>query len=348
MGDGDEMSMIGVTYPGNNEILIKEFPIPEPGFQQVRIKMKAAGICGSDLHMMKSPGYPGAENRIQGHEPCGVIDKMGLGCGFDLEVGDRVLIAHVVGCGKCYWCRQGHFELCEVPWSERKGWLSFSGFADYILMPDRNLLPLPDWMSYEVGAYLACGAGTAYTSIKKVSPSNRDTVVCIGLGPVGLAGVAWAKAYGAKVIGADLVHYRLDLARKVGADEVINAREENIVDKVMELTDHRGANVALDYSASVEGRTAMLDCLGKLGRACYVGETGQVTIDPSRQIFGKQLTITGFRVFGIPELIEMTHLIREKDVALEKLITHRFQINEFKEAVQTFKTGNTGKVCIVW
>ena len=342
------MSMLGVTYPGNNQILIKEFRIPEPGFQQARIEEKAAGICGSDLHMMKSPSRPGSENRIQGHEPCGVIDKLGPGCGFDLKVGDRVLIAHVVGCGKCYWCRQGHFELCEVPWPERKGWLGFSGFAGYTLMPDRNLLPMPDWMSHEVGAYLACGAGTAYTSIKKVNPSSRDTVVCIGLGPVGLAGVAWAKACGARVIGADLIPYRLDLAKKVGADEVINAREEKTMERVMEFTDGRGASVALDYSASAEGRTAMLDCLGKLGRACYVGETGQVTIDPSRQIFGKQLTITGFRVFGIPELMEMTQLVKEKNVPLDKLITHRFHISEFKKAVETLKSGNTGKVCVIW
>jgi len=344
------MPMLGVTYPGNNRILIKEFPIPEPGFQQVRIKVKASGICGSDLHHIKMPGYPGAENRIQGHEPCGFIDKLGPGCGFDLEVGNRVLIAHAVGCGKCYWCRQGHFELCEAPWSQRKGWLSYSGFADYTLMPDRNLLPLPDWMSYEVGAYLACGAGTAYTSIKKVGASNRDTVVCIGLGPVGLAAVAWAKAFGARVIGADLIEYRLELAKKVGADEVINAKEEKIVERVMELTDNKGATIALDYSGSAEGRTAMLDCLGMFGKACYVGETGRVTIEPSRQILGKQLTITGFRIFGIPELMEMTKLMEEKKVhlELEKLITHRFHITEFKEAIETFRSGHSGKVCIIW
>ncbi|MEM3047247.1 MAG: zinc-binding dehydrogenase [Candidatus Bathyarchaeia archaeon] len=342
------MPMLGVTYPGNNQVLLKEFPIPKPGFQQVRVKEKAAGICGSDLHMMGWPGSPGAENRIQGHEPCGVIDELGPGCGFDLEVGQRILICHSVGCGRCYWCRQGHFELCEVPWPERKGWLSYSAFADYVLYPDRNLLPLPDWMSYEVGAYLACGAGTAYTSIKKVAPTNRDTVICIGLGPVGLAGVAWAKALGATVIGADLAPYRLNLARTVGADMVINAKEENLVERVMELTDRKGADAAIDYSASAAGRTAMLDCLGVRGRACYVGETGQVTVDPSRQILGKQLTITGFRVFGIPELMEMTELIKEKKVPIEKLVTHRFRLTEIKEAIETFRNGNTGKVCIVW
>lgn len=340
--------MLGIVYPGNDQVLLKEFPVPEPGFEQVRIEVKAAGICGSDLHHIKMPGSPRAENRIQGHEFSGVIDKLGPGVSFDLEVGDSVLVCHIVGCGKCYWCRQGHFELCEVPWSERKGWLRYAGFADYTLMPDRNLLPMPDWMSYEVGAYLACGAGTAYTSIKKMKPTSLDTVVCIGLGPVGLAGVAWAKVFGATVIGADLIPYRLNLAIEVGADYVINAKEEDIVERVKELTDHKGASVAIDYSGSAAGRTAMLECLGVRGRACYVGETGQVMIEPSRQILGKQLTITGFRVFGLPELMEMTELIQMKKVPLEKLITHRFRITEFEKAIETFKRGNTGKVCIVW
>ena len=113
------MPMPGVAYPGDNQIPVKEIPIREPGFQTASGKERAAGLCGSDLHVMKWPRSPEAESRIQSHKPCGVIDKLRPGCGFDLRVRDRVLIAHAVSYGKCYSCRRARFELCEVPWRER-------------------------------------------------------------------------------------------------------------------------------------------------------------------------------------------------------------------------------------
>ena len=163
--------------------------------------MKASTICGSDIrciyheHLGKGPeGYQGV---IAGHEPCGQIVATGPGCR-RFRDGDRVIVYHISGCGVCNDCRRGYMISCTSPtWRRAYGWQRDGGMADYLLAEEKDLVALPDELSYADGAQVACGFGTVYEGLEKIGVGGNDAVLITGLGPVGLAtGMlcrAWAR-----------------------------------------------------------------------------------------------------------------------------------------------------------
>ena len=185
--------MKGVILPGECRVEIKEFPIPEPGYGQVLVKMKASSVCGSDIraiyrrHLGKGP--EGYQSVIAGHEPCGQIVKLGPGCR-QFGEGDRVTIYHISGCGVCRDCREGYMINCTSPLRAAYGWQRNGGHADYLLAEENTCIALPDALSYVDGALVACGFGTVYEALDRVRVSGKDKVLVTGMGPVGM-GLAW-------------------------------------------------------------------------------------------------------------------------------------------------------------
>ena len=163
----------------------------EPGHGEVLLRMKASTICGSDIrciyheHLGKGPeGYQGV---IAGHEPCGQIVKTGPGCR-RFKAGDRVIVYHISGCGVCNDCRRGYMISCTSEKYRRAyGWQRDGGMADYLLAEEKDLIALPDELSYADGAQVACGFGTVYEGLEKIGISGNHAVLITGLGPVGLA-----------------------------------------------------------------------------------------------------------------------------------------------------------------
>ncbi len=183
--------MRGAYLPGDSTVELREAPVPEPGHGEVLLRMKASTVCGSDIrciyheHLGKGPeGYQGV---IAGHEPCGQIVKVGPGCRRYQE-GDRVIVYHISGCGLCNDCRRGYMISCTSEKYRRAyGWQRDGGMADYLLAEEKDLIHLPDELSYADGAQVACGFGTVYEGLQKISISGNDCVLITGLGPVGLA-----------------------------------------------------------------------------------------------------------------------------------------------------------------
>src|SRR5258708_1220098 len=174
--------MRGVVFLGDRQVAIREFPDPEPGLGQAVVHMRASGICGSDLSPYRAPRE---QTAVSGHEPCGQVRAVGADV-TSVKVGGRGMVHHYSGCGSCKYCRIGYEQLC-IHGHATYGFGANGGNAEFILVPARCLIPLPDELSYEEGAAIACGTGTAYMALTKLDVSGRDTLAIYGQGPVGLS-----------------------------------------------------------------------------------------------------------------------------------------------------------------
>jgi threonine dehydrogenase-like Zn-dependent dehydrogenase len=342
--------MRGVVLPGNARAEVREFPKPAPGPGQVLVRMKASGLCGSDLRAIYR-GHTGVgaeryQGCIAGHEPCGQVEAVGPGVR-DFHPGDRVVVYHIAGCGNCRECRGGWMISCSSPRRAAYGWQRDGGHADFLLAEERTLIPLPDVLTFVDGALVACGFGTAYQSILRTAVSGRDRVAVIGVGPVGLGAVMLAAASGAEVIGVDLRPDRQELARHAGATHALGA-DLDTADAIRELTDGKGVEVAIDCSGSAKGRHLCLEVAREWGRVAYVGEGGTVTFEPSPLLLHKQLTLVGSWVCGLVEMEALLELLARKRLHPEATVTHRFPLAEADEAYRLFDTGSTGKVVLTW
>ena len=336
--------MRGVMFNGNRVAEIREFPDPHAGPGEAVVKIRASGMCGTDLHRYRGTV---AVNAITGHEPCGVIAELGAGAPAGLTVGDRVVVHHYAGCGLCEICAMGFEQACP------HGHVTFGGVdahganADYILVPSRLLVPLPEELSFEGGAAISCGTGTAWNGLKKMNVAGGDIVAIFGQGPVGLSGTMCAKAMGARVIAVDVVPERLELARGYGADHVINARDTDPVEAIKELTGGLGSTASLETSGNPECRSQILKAMRTFGRCCYVGMGDPSTIDFRSDVIFKVATIFGSWTFSKSELIEICRFMVEEKVPLDDLVTHRFDLDNAVEAFRVFDGATTGKCVFV-
>lgn len=338
--------MRGVVFLGDRRAEMRDFPDPQPGPGEVVVKMMAGGLCGSDLHLYRQTGEERAGNTmIPGHEPAGVIHAIGSGV-THVHVGDRVSVYHYRGCGHCPQCYAGNLMWCD----ERRGYGGpiHGSDADYILTDARNCCPLPDELSFAVGAMMACNAGTAFSSINKLKVSGQDTVAIFGQGPVGLAGLLFAKAMGARVAVVEPLAARRDLALSLGASVAIDPTQDDVVAALKDLTHGAGADASYETSGSAAGQNGAVESLRLGGRAVFVGIGSQdKTINPM-QIIGRQLTLMGSFVLPLYMYWDMLRFVLDHKVPLEALVTHRFPIERAPEAFKLFDSGAPGKVVFEW
>ena len=335
--------MRGLIFTVNRQSELREFPDPQPGPGEAVIRIRASGICGSDLHR-----YRGTEPcpNIIGHEPCGEVAELGPGAPSGLRVGDRVMVHHYAGCGICEICAMGFEQACP------RGHITYGttghgAHADLMLVPTRTLAPLPDELSFEAGAAISCGTGTAWNGLRKMAVAGGDTVAVFGQGPVGLSGTLCAKAMGARVIAVDVLPERLEFAKRLGADHVIDARDADPVETIRELTGGAGASATLETSGHPRARAQVLQALRLFGRACYVGNGEPATIDITFDVIRRSVTAYGSWTFTKAEMIEIARFMVDTKVMLDELITARYSLDEAPTAYQEFEGGAPGKSVIV-
>jgi len=345
-------TMLGAVLPGNSTVELKGFSIPEPGHGQVLVETKASTICGSDIraiyheHVGKGPeGYQGV---IAGHEPCGQIVTEGPGLK-RFKKGDRVIIYHISGCGVCNDCRRGYMISCTSEHRAAYGWQRNGGMAPYILADEKDLVPLPDELTYVDGAQVACGFGTVYEGLERIGICGNDAVLVMGLGPVGLAALMLAKAMGAQqLIGVDLVEERLELAKTLGlVDHVLKAGPDNVT-QIRELTGGHGAERAIDASGNDAARLTAIQATRKWGKIVFIGEGGTVSFQPSPDIIHDQKTIYGSWVTSIWRMEELVERLVRWGIHPEDLVTHRFSLEQAGEAYSLMAGGQCGKVAVVF
>jgi threonine dehydrogenase-like Zn-dependent dehydrogenase len=344
--------MRGAVFLGNRRVELRSFPDPTPGPGEVVIEMKASGMCGSDLKFyraapgeaQKALGLGGsAEPFIAGHEPCGVVVARGPGVSErEAPDGQRVMDHHYAGCGTCTHCRLGWSQLCRAGITVY-GVTAHGGHADYLKVPARTLVPLPEELSFAEGAAVACGTGTAYSALRRMRIAGGDTLAVFGQGPVGLSATLLGNAMGARVIAVETTPERMALAKSFGADTVIDASKEDAVQAIRELTRGEGVALALECSGAPAARRAAVRAVKTWGTACYVGEGGEVTLDVSQDLLRRQVTLIGSWTFSAMGMLECARFIADNKIDLERIFSHRWRLEQADEAYRSFDTQTTGK-----
>lgn len=346
-----EGKMMGIfkTAKGEGNISLLETDIPKPKADEVLIEVKAAGICGTDIHILhdKFPYYPPV---ILGHEFSGQIVEIGNKV-TGYQVGNRVVgEPHTLACGKCELCRTGYQQLCS---SKRSiGWGIHGAFARYLVMPERLLHHIPDSISYDDAALVEPTANVVQDVVERGKVTGNDFVVVIGPGPIGLLSAMAARAAGASQVAlvgvkADL-ELRLALGRELGIDHIIVADSENAVDKVLALTNGRGADVVVEASGASSAIFSTVAMVRRLGRIVVIGMTGKKEISfPWDAAIWKMCTIIFNLSTGYSSWEKAIGFIASGKIDVAKLITHREPISNWELAFRAAEEGKALKALII-
>ncbi len=309
--------------------------------------MTTTTICGTDSHIWRAE-YPVAEGRIVGHEPAGVIEELGEAVrGY--SVGDRVVVGAITPCGACYFCQHGDFAQCagyDEQWGMIGGWRlgnSADGVqADYFRVPyaQANLARIPDELSDEEVLFVTDIASTGIAAAETANVRIGDSVVVYAQGPIGLSATAGARLMGAAlVIGVDSNHTRLDMAQRMGADVVIDHTQEDPVARVKELTDGRGADVAIEALGIQETFENCLKSVRPAGVVSSLGVYGdKVSIPLESFVYGiGDIDIRSTLCPGGKERMRaLMQMVANGRLDLAQLVTHRFDLDQIEEAYPLF------------
>jgi threonine dehydrogenase-like Zn-dependent dehydrogenase len=340
----------GVTFLGDRKLQLMEFADPTPGPADVVLEIKASGMCGSDLRFYRASGETGSLGLgkvsgpvIAGHEPCGVVAAVGSAVDpRTARLGARVMVHHYAGCGCCTHCRTGWSQMC-VNGSTVYGVTGHGAHAPYMKVPAYTLVALPDEIDFATGAAISCGTGTAYQALRRLRLAGGDTIAVVGQGPVGLSATQLAVAMGARVIALDVSQERLERAKEFGADALIDPSRDDAVAAIKALTRGAGADFGLDTSGAAAGRLIAVRGTRAWGTTCFVGEGGNVTLEVSPDMLRKQLTIIGSWTFSTAVQADCARFVAEQNIAVDRLFTHRWQLDQAEEAYRVFDRQTAGK-----
>ena len=348
--------MKGVVFPGNRQLEILDFPDPTPGPGEVVLEIKASGMCGSDLKFYRPVGGASALGLgnlsgpiIAGHEPCGVVAAVGPNVPENqAKVGMRVMQHHYRGCGVCEHCSTGWMQLCVEGVKEVYGATGHGAHAKYMKCPARTLVPLPDELSFEAGAAISCGTGTAWGALHRLDLQGDQTIAVFGQGPVGLSATLLAAEMGARVIALDTEEHRLQRAKEFGAEVLINPKEtKDVVQAIRDVTHGRGAHASMDCSSSPTARLQSVQCVRTWGKACFVGEGDTVTLNVSNDMLRRQVTIIGSWTFSTVGQAKCAEYVADREIVLDRLFTHRWKLEQAKDAYELFDKQDAGKGVIL-
>jgi len=335
--------MRGLVFLGDRNVTLQEFENPVAGPGDVVVAIKASGMCGSDLRPYRATADPKRRVVVSGHEPCGVVAEIGAGVTeHQARVGERVMVHHYRGCGVCKHCRVGYTQMC-VRGAEVMGFSANGGNAPYLLAPASAIVTLPDELSFVEGAAISCGTGTAYSALKRLGISGRDTLAIFGQGPVGLAATQLATAMGARVIAAELSAERRAMALELGAQEAVDPGATDAVLAIRDLTRGDGADATLDCTGHPEARANCAKAARAWGRACFVGEHGTATFDMTPDVIHKQLTMYGSWTFSTVLLAECAQFAVDRRVQIGRVFTDTFNLDQAADAFRQFDRQTMGK-----
>ena len=340
-------TMTAVYLPGDKRVEVRTVDIPKPGHGEALVEIKCSCICRSDLSLYYGNAVVGGEaagSCITGHEPSGVVVDIGDGV-TEFAVGDRVAVYLAIGCSACEHCRSGNFHLCRT-W-RCLGFTADGGNADYLSVPARNLLRIPDEMSFLAAAISTDAFGTLFSACRKLGISGLSRIGIWGLGPMGSSGVLAAKALGAQVVALDPIGDRRIFARQLGADLTLDPTDTSALDQLREFSGGDGLTGAIDCSGSTAAHNMALDAAAPMARVALIGESDATTINPSDQLIRKQLTVFGSWYFAINEYQDIVRTIRLHKVDLERLATHTFDLAEAEQAFRMFDGRETEKAVFV-
>jgi L-iditol 2-dehydrogenase len=322
------------TQKGEGFLELREASIPKIEPNEALIEVKAAGVCGTDIHI-KHDRFPYWPPVILGHEYSGVIVKTGAQV-HHFKVGERVVgEPHTKACGVCYLCRTGNIQIC--PQKRSPGWGIDGAFARYLKVPEHLLHRIPDELSFEEAAVVEPTANAVHDVLERAKVEPEDFVIVFGPGPIGLLAAQAARAGGARKVAmigtpAD-ENLRLNVARELGLDYVINVGKEDAVKKIMDLTDNRGADLVVEASGSEKAIQSTVTMVRKKGRICAIGMTSQEQVNfPWNQAVFKVAEVHFCLSTSYTSWDRTISLLARRAIRVDKIITHKMSLTEWEKA----------------
>lgn len=328
-------------------LVLRDVPIPKFSSHDILVRVRAASICGTDLHIER--WSPWAAERIKtpvvvGHEFAGEVVEVGDEVNH-IRIGDTISSESHVICGICDLCRTGQGHLC--PNTQILGIDRDGGFAEYVVIPEANAWPDHKETPFEISALQENFGNAVHTAF--TADVRAKKVLVTGCGPVGVMTIAVAKAIGARsVYASDINEYRLNLATRMGADGAFDARDDDVVQSIRDVTDGEGVDVLLEMSGAGSALHAGFELLKPGGEAALLGLPGR----PIEFDFDNLLIFKGITVYGVigrriwETWYQARGLLRSEQVNLNDVITHRFPLENFQDAFDLMNSGNCGKVIL--
>ncbi len=320
----------------NKPLSIEEVPEPELQYGEVLVATKACGICGTDLHILEGTGYKPKLPHILGHEPAGVVAKLGPGAA-KFRVGDRVVPNIFFTCGECFFCRTNRETMC----TNFKGALGVGingGYAEYFKAPAKNLFLLPAKIGFKEGSVIADAVVTSVHAVRRRAQVKADeVVVVIGVGGVGQSTIQIAKHAGARVFGVARRQQRVEVGAKFGADAVINSSTQDVGEAVKELTSGNGADIVIDNVGSGDTLLQALSAVHRGGRIVVVGETDDTIPLSTFKLCVNELDIMGSRSGGRQDTVEAIQLMESGVVT--PFVSDFFPLEKINDALDALRQG---------
>ena len=321
------MKAIRMVEPGKL-LELQHIPIPTADEEDVLVRVRAAGICHSDAHYRAGRSGMGMLPLTLGHEVAGEVEWVGAQV-TTVKAGDRVCLHYNISCGDCYYCKSGNEQFCTTV--KMIGHHVDGGYAEYIAIPARNAVPLPEEISFEEGATLMCASATALHALRRGRVKEGETVAVFGVGGLGLSAVQLAKALGAvEVYAVDIKQEKLELASEYGAIPV-DARRSDAVEEIRKLTRGKGVDVALEMIGLPVTMKQTIESLGVLGRAVIVGLSQMpLEINPYQTLIGYEAEIIGSNDHLLQELPLLIDMARRKVLDTSHVVSQRIPLDAEK------------------
>lgn len=320
------MKAVQVVKPGELKLISVENPVINE-HNNVLVRMKAAGICGSDMGIYHGTNAAATYPRIIGHEMVGVVEAVGDNTEY-LRPGDRVIVDQVVNCGQCYACRKGRGNVCGN--LKVRGVHTDGGYEEYIAVPEHDCYVLPDTLS-DVEAVMIEPTTIAIQSCSRAELSEEDILLILGCGALGSSILKIARLSGAKIIVADVVEEKLQEALKNGADYAVNIAKEDVIERTKELTNGYGVTVSIDAACVKDSLLTLLKATGNAGRVITMGFAVAPTEVNQFLITSKELDVRGSRLQN-KKFQKAIDLIKEGKLDLSGMVSHTYPLEKAQEA----------------
>jgi len=344
-------TMRALVFRGANQISVERVAIPRPGPGEAVIRVTLTTICGTDLHILKGE-YPVKPGLVIGHEPVGVIHELGIGL-TGYATGQRVLVGAITPCGQCNYCLGGDWSQCGGPIGGWRFGNTINGAqAEYLLVPNAqaNLAKIPDDLTDEQVVLLADIASTGISAAESGQVKVGDVVAVFAQGPIGLCATAGAKLRGAGyIVAVESDPVRAEMARRMGADLVVDHTRTNAVDEIRAITNGRGVDVAIEALGTQDTFESALRVLRAGGTLSSLGVYSgklSVPLEPFAAGLGDHKIVTTLCPGGKERMRRLMELVRHGRLDLRPLLTHSFALDEITEAYELFGGRREGVIKI--
>jgi len=327
---------------GERRAALVDAPEPQPKENWAVVKVHAAPMCAEYKAFVA-----GHKTEYLGHEAAGEVVAVAQPC--KVKPGDRVVVMPIYPCGACDLCLAGEYIHCQ----HLVDVAAFTGspggtatYAQYLIKPDWLLMPIPDGVSYERASLACCALGPSFGAFQGMGVNAFHTVLVAGAGPVGLGAVVNARYRGARVLVAESIPWRAEAATAMGAEAVLDPRDEGIVQRIHALTDGRGVDCAIDCAGNVKAERLCIDAARRRGQVAFVGECGDdLAIKVSPDLIRNGLTIRGSWHYNLNDFTRIMQVI-QRSTLIDQLISHVLPMSDIQAAFELSASHQTAKVVL--